>query len=237
MRPGRESKARRRAGREGERAGQKAPLHSRAQPRDVNAILRDTAETLRTAELGLADLLSDDPGRRLPGLRNVVVFGHATTQALQNLRSVVRDEFDAWYEPKREAMRADELLRYFWNLRSVVLKEGTLGQVSSSLYIEHMDTADLEPLTANPPAGAKAFFMGDNLGGSGWEVELSDGTTAKYYVALPEAVKAEFKLHLPDSPATHLGESLDDTSAGALAQRYIEYLRQLVAEASQRFAH
>ncbi len=235
MSPGRKSKARRRARREAERTGQ--PYHEKSSTgsRSIEAILRDTTETLQTAEWGLADLSGDDPQRRLPGLRNVVVFGHATTQALQNLRSALGEEFDTWYEPKREAMQGDELLRYFWTLRSVVLKEGTLGQVSTSTYIEHLDTSDLQPLLQNPPPGAGGFFIGDSLGGSGWEVELPDGTQAKYYVALPDTVRAEFKLHLPDPPATHLGESLQDTSAGALARRYLEYLRQLVFEASEHF--
>ena len=79
-------------------------------------------ETLRMVMIGFDDLRSEDHERRLPGLRNVVVYSHATTQALQGLRSV-DDGFDAWYEPIQAAMRSDPLMKFFWNLRSEILKK------------------------------------------------------------------------------------------------------------------
>ena len=166
-------------------------------PRDASAILQDAAETLRTAEWGLADLLGKDPRRRMPGLRNLIVFGRAVTNVLQNLRSVVgKENFDAWYSERQDEMRRDELLRYFYERRSEVLKEGTLGQVGSSVYIEELNSAELQPLMQNPPPGARGFFIGDQLGGSGWEVALPDGTTDKYYVALPEDLSRRIKTAL-----------------------------------------
>lgn len=67
--------------------------------RSTATILRDVADTLRTAQLGLKDVCSTaEPGRRLPGLRNLVVFGRAVTNVLQNLRST-EPEFDRWYQP------------------------------------------------------------------------------------------------------------------------------------------
>ena len=77
--------------------------------------------------------------------------------------------------------------------------------------------------------------MGDQLGGHGWEIELPDGTVEKYYVELPDAVKASTSLHFSDAPSTHLGEQLQDTSIEALAQHYVEYLRGLVKKAHERF--
>jgi hypothetical protein len=59
------------------------------------------------------------------GLRIAITFGVATTHALQNLRSTEPD-FDAWWAPRSEELRADELCRYFYQLRSVLLKEGYL---------------------------------------------------------------------------------------------------------------
>jgi len=38
------------------------------------------------------------------------------------------------------------------------------------------------------PPGATSFFIGDELGGTGWEVSQPDGSTEKYYIDLPEEI-------------------------------------------------
>jgi hypothetical protein len=69
----------------------------------------------------------------MPGLRNLIVFGRAVTNILQNLRSVVGAKtFDEWYMPLQEEMRDDELLKYFYELRTEILKEGSLQQQSAA---------------------------------------------------------------------------------------------------------
>jgi hypothetical protein len=81
--------------------------------------------------------------------------------------------------------------------------------------------------------GAKGFFIGDQLGGSGWEVQLADGSTEKYYVELPSSI-GEVTQHFSNLP-----EALDPELRGAtvedLSQRYIERLAALVAEAKLHF--
>lgn len=57
----------------------------------------------------------------------------------------------------------------------------------------------------------------------------------KYYVALPDHLKVTTNLHFDQPPATHAGESLEDTSLEALAQHHVEYLRRLVSEATAIF--
>ena len=59
-------------------------------------VLAHVADTLATAKLGLQDVLSGGPDRRLGGLRNLIVFGRAVTNVLQNLRST-EPAFEAWY--------------------------------------------------------------------------------------------------------------------------------------------
>lgn len=203
-------------------------------PRDVETILKDAAETLQTAEWGLADFLGNDPRRRMPGLRNLVTFGVATTQATQNLRGIDKDAFDNWYEPFRAQMRDDPLMRYFWKLRSQILKEGRLGSVGVEIHVE-FDGSRHQEVMRNPPPGARMFFIGDMLGGSGWEVELPDGTTTKYYVELPGVI-SDFQLHFSDPPTVHRGQTLTDTSIQALARHYIEYLQALVVAARGHFS-
>jgi len=173
----------------------------------------------------------------MSGLRNLVVFGRAMTNVLQNLRSVVgKVEFDKWYESWQESMRSDELLRYFYQLRTETLKQGTL-QTTTSTFINRLDTRDLQPLMQNPPPGARGFFIGDQLNDNGWEVELSDGNVVKYYVSLPDSVQEQVtgRFHFLDAPESHGGQTLQDTSVEHLAQLYVEYLQNLLAEARTHF--
>jgi hypothetical protein len=211
-----------------------ATTGSSSNRRDAADVLAQTKEILATARQGLSDLLGGDPTRRTPGIRNVAVFGRSVTFVLQNLRAVDHDAFDLWYEQKQSAMRIDPLLVYFKDLRNQILKQGG-PTATSNTHIEHMNTDDLAPLMANRPPGAKGFFIGDQLGGSGWEIELPDGATEKYYVDLPDSVKATTSLHFPDPPTEHLGAPIADTSLENLAQLYIAYLSSLVEEAEANF--
>jgi hypothetical protein len=198
-------------------------------------ILTDAESTLETAEYGLRDLMGADGRRKLPGLRNLIVFGRAVTNVLQNLRSV-EPRFDDWYGVKEAEMRDDELLRFFYKLRSIVLKDGNLGgPIGSSVRVDYFDGIDRARLMANPPPGAMGFFIGDDLGGSGWAVAAPEGDVEKYYVALPGDLAVTTALHFDDPPTAHQSKALADTSVEALAQHYLDYLRGLVEEARATF--
>lgn len=174
----------------------------------------------------------------MPGLRNLVVFGRAMTNALQNLRSVVgKSEFDEWYTPWQDEMRADGLLRYFYKLRSEILKEGSL-EAGTSVHISSLDGRDMQLLMQNRPPGAKSFFIGDRLNGNGWLVQLPDGRETKYYVAIPPDIQSRItsRFHFADPPQAHGGKTLEDTSVENLARLYIEYLQNLLADARKRFS-
>ena len=194
-------------------------------------VLAHVADTLATAKLGLQDVLSGGPDRRLGGLRNLIVFGRAVTNVLQNLRST-EPAFEAWYEPYVKEMRDDPLLRYFYTLRSAILKQGQLRS-SSTLHIKSFSTRDLQRL-GPPPPGAKGFFMGDQAGGSGWDVQPPDGSTEKLYVDLPGNV-ASTEVHLPDAPRKHRGLPIADTRIETLARLYFEYLSAMVKDAQRKF--
>jgi hypothetical protein len=203
-----------------------------AGPRSTKDILRAARDMLRTAELGLADIASDDPQRRLPGLRNLVVFARAVTNVLQNLRSTEAD-FDAWYAAYVAEMRADPLLRYFYELRSEILKEGTV-KTTTSVYIESFDFGRDRNLFGTPPPNATEMFIGDRVGGAGWSVRLPDGTEEPYYVNLPKRVM-DARLHLPDAPLEHRGQQLSDNTLLTLGTAYLKYLENMIDGARQRF--
>jgi hypothetical protein len=201
--------------------------------RSTQEILRDSEAALDTAFFGLEDLLQGDGGRRLAGLRNVVVWGRAFTNILQNLRST-EPSFDAWYKPIVSEMQHDALLRFFYVLRSTLLKRGGTP-TTTSLHIKQfyfpMDMARFGP----PPPSAKGFFMGDQTGGCGWEVVLPDGSTDKFYVDLPADI-GTVDLVMQDAPHTHLGNELADASVIRLATAHLNYFRAVLQRAKEKFA-
>jgi hypothetical protein len=87
----------------------------------------------------------------------------------------------------------------------------------------------------NPPPGARGFFLADEVGGSGWEIEMPDGRVEKFYVGLPESLKITTWFEFPDAPREHLGEPITDRSVSNLAHLYIRYLTRLVADAETEF--
>jgi hypothetical protein len=143
-----------------------------------------------------------------------VVFGRSVTYVLKLMRRIDRLAFDDWYSFFKEEMSADPLMRYFNTLRNSVLKEGEL-QTTSTTHINHLNTDDLLPFLSNPPPGASNFFIGDQVGGSGWEIELPDGQSVKYYVQLPSAIRMTTTFHFPDAPTEHLGQPITDNSVPA----------------------
>jgi hypothetical protein len=104
--------------------------------------------------------------------------------------------------------------------------------IGSHVHIKSFSDDDLRKL-GRRPVGATRFFIGDRLGGSGWEVELFDGVTEKYYVDLPTSI-AEVKqlfTNFPENktPGLH-GKCIED-----LCELYLEKLEVLVKAAEKYF--
>lgn len=202
--------------------------------RTVAEVLRYTDETLETVRLGFEDFNhAVDPARRWAGFSNFVTFGRSVTIVLQGLRSADKEHFEAWYEPFKQEMKADPLMRMFVTLRNRVLKEGTPGRLSHSSTYERISFDDIAKLPR--PPGATGFFMGDHRGGSGWEIEQPDGSKEKYYIQLPEEWGQEQGWHLDEPPTEHLGKPLTDTSLHALCRLYLGYLTEIVQKAHAEF--
>ncbi len=201
-------------------------------PKTTAGVLTNAARVLATAKLGLKLVKSGDPNERLAGIHDVVVFGRAVTNVLQNLRST-DPGFDEWYAPLQEEMRADPLMRYFYELRSSILKEG-VAKTQVRMKLERFSSRDIARFGA-PPPGATRFFMGDALGGVGWEVPQPDGTMEKYYVALPTDI-GTIEIYLAGAPDTHLGAAVPDAEVGRLAELYLGYLQRLLDKAVARFS-
>ena len=200
--------------------------------RTSGEILLSVSETLRMAVMGLADLQSDDHERRLPGLRNVCVDGHATTQTLQNLRSV-DDDFDGWYEPIREALKADPLMRFFWDLRTDILKKGDLTGLAQERTFSNPAGSGI---LTNAPTGAVGFALPDETGRPGWLVEDADGTQRVVRTDWNAGTSVAHRFEFVNAPTTHRGRELSDRTVVALATLYVDYLRDLADQARARFS-
>ena len=203
--------------------------------RTTEQILESAQRSLDIAELGYATFVKQ-PEKRLVGLMNLTVFGVSVTAVLQNLRNTEAD-FDKWYEKYKSEMKSDPLMKYFWNLRSEILKEGKLV-VASNLHIKSLNPLNFHRIPP-PPSNAKvrSFFMGDPLGGNGYEIELGDGSIQKYYVEMPSDI-AESWLEFADKskmPRIHLGKKLESMSIQALSRLYLDYLQRMAKDARATF--
>src|SRR5437016_5325111 len=202
--------------------------------RAAGDIVRAAEEMLATAKRGLTDLNGIEPERKFVGLQNLAVFGRAVTNVLQNLRAIDRERFDRWYEPYRKQMQDDELMRFFYELRTEILKRGNLP-ASAGVHIHSLTLSDDLSRFGPPPQGAVGFFIGDSKGRSGWEVKLPDGSTEIYYVQWPEEVMT-INVLFSSPPSSHLGKPILERTAESLGKLYFEYLSKMLANAHRVFA-
>jgi hypothetical protein len=156
------------------------------------------------------------------------------TNVLQNIRSFDRERFDKWYEPYRIEMENNATFKYLYQLRSQVLKQGTVGRTTGSMYIERLGPAEFARLQRNPPPNARGFFMGDELGGSGWIVELPDGSTETYYVEIPGDIRVTISSQFADA-TQEMGLPPPEKPIDSILRDYVEYLTGLVAAARKEF--
>ncbi len=168
--------------------------------------LQDAEALLALVEAGLKQVTGGPPERRVPGVRNVLVFGSLYTTLMEAVAS--QDPLFASWLDVQKAPEAVETLRRLMLKPPKVRRDYTSVQLASA-------GKEFGPR----PAGARAFFSGDRLGGTGWEIQLPGGHIEKYYVALPDG--------LPN------GHSFDDTgiNAESIVRRYVTHLREIMKHA------
>jgi hypothetical protein len=160
------------------------PRHNRGVTELAREYLHRTREVLDTAFQGYF-VLKDHASRRTAGFRNVVVFGAHVRRVLESLPSD-GGEFDKWYKPIRKEFKASVLMKLFEQLLAEIRKREAAGVDSKARVVGFNYPADV-PKLGKRPANARELFMGDDLGGVGWEVELMPGVIEKYYAILPAA--------------------------------------------------
>jgi len=197
----------------------------------IKEILNRTEQTLETAKQGYEDLVASNKSRRFLGLRNLIVFGRSVTFVLQNLKSTVGEEkFSSWYKEHQDSLKDDVVMKYFVKLRNELEKQGKLP-VSTSVKVNYFSTDMINKY--KKPKGTVGFFIGDQSGGSGFEVQLPDGTKEKYYVDLPTDV-AEVKQYFNDLPVPEHDE-LRDKNIEDLCLYFLKNLESILFDAKKVF--
>lgn len=174
----------------------------------IKTALDNAVQTLEFARLGLDDATAINPSRKLAGVANVATWGRSVTYAVQKIRKWDKSYFDKWYTPYKDEMSTDPLMSYFADMRNDLIHVGGMAIAGSSVTIGAKGPVSLDEIVSSfgpPPPGVISTFIGDHLGGSGWEVQLQDGTVGKHYATIPDSVDIQSATHFEDPPTEHLG--------------------------------
>lgn len=190
----------------------------------TSAELVESAEDmLRLAEQGLEWIEAGAKDKRLAGLRNVLVFGRACMLGLSALRRR-HPGFDDWYEQNWAGLRDDPAMKGLETLRQLVMKETKSATVITQLMVRSAGRG-----YGSPPKNARAFFTGDRLGGTGWEIVMPDGSIEKYYVAISDAIRpVGFGFLDEGTPA--------ESCIEPIMKKYVAHLREMSRSAREHFA-
>lgn len=181
-------------------------------------LLEAAKETLSVVEFALKELLGSSDAKKLPATRNLLAFGGVFIRQIHGLRrhSI---PLDRWFVQHQKNMNADPMIRSLHELRRDLLDRAT--NPAASLHITQLHLPSKGGEHGPRPRNARSFFVGDRLGGTGWEVALSDGSVEKYYVAIPGLRPTNH----------HFDEGAGDGfSIELLARQYANYLREMLAE-------
>lgn len=216
-------------------------IHSRAvqpiriprpnvEPKSIADVVERARRTLAICQIGLKDLIeSTDFTRQIAGITTVTVQGRAVTQVAQQLRKFDAG-FDDWYAPYLAEMTRDPLLRYFYELRTLILKEGA----PKVLVTNSLDprSRPLEGLGSTGPIPGIENYA--DYFKSGY-LDTGIFKTKPTYVALPVAQNTNVVLVLPNNPFEHKGQTIIDVSAQGLCILYVAYLGDFVRDLIARF--
>ena len=196
---------------------------------DPDQILQEAEYNLKAAYAGYKQYKSKEGEMKMIGLRNAVTFGRSVTFILQNLRGKVNGDFEDWYEDRQEVLMSDEVAQKMDDLRNRIEKGSDEASVANYAKIDYLNSNDLYRMM---PPWADSMFIGDQYGGSGYEVELADGSTEKFYVELPEEIAVETGLYITNEDSTDFSEITD---AEDDLEYYLKILAEIVSDAKNKF--
>ena len=191
-------------------------------------ILYQVDQAMKRVETGL---ILVNLGNYSQGMYDVVIYGRSVTNILQKLRGV-EPSFNEWYQPFREEMKNDELMKFFYKLRSQMLKEG-ISPVSIEVGLEPFNLKKIQEKYPKPK-NATRLVLGTGVNGSFYEVKNADGSIEKKPVDFK--VTPRIIQRFTDGPKTHLGINIEGETAIQMAEYFVVYLRKLITSAHDKFS-
>jgi hypothetical protein len=183
---------------------------------------------LELAELGLQDLLSDNPKFKDLGLRNLAMHARSLSIAMHNLGNG-DSEVTEWYLGIQNEMNSSEVCRYFADLSTEIYhqEKNIIRSNDNSSF-----TVDMFNRLAQPQiAKAIGFFISDNLGGYGWDIALPSGQKDKFYLELPQEI---LNIEVTETTSDHL-KALGEKSVEEIGQLYFDFLTDMVIHLVNKF--
>ncbi len=205
-------------------------LHNRNVTVLAREYLQRTREALDTAFQAYFVLKDKHPVRRAAGFRNVIVFGNLVRGVLEALPSD-GGEFDRWFKPIRKEFKSSLLMKLFVQLLAEIRKREASRIGKGARVVGFNYPADV-PKLGKRPAHARELFMGDDIGGIGWEVEVLPGSIEKYYAILPASYGTvdEFLSFTAVAQTSNDPRSLDPIK---VSEQYITTLEKVLRGAEQ----
>jgi hypothetical protein len=184
----------------------------------VGQVLGQASAALHAARGALYDVEHGaQANRQLANIRQVVLESRRSTFVLQKLSSRV-DSWAEWWAPRQAALRADALMRYFADLRTVIEKEGLPAAMAEIYDIETGETL------ADVACGEDQF--GVWVSGAVRPAATAGGLEPGAYRDPGSIALRNFRL--PDPPLEHDARRLTDFRFVTLAELAITYLADQV---------
>lgn len=198
----------------------------------VESKLNNIKEAIRELEYEFNLYKNSNNHNKIVHMKNFITRGRSVTFIIQNLKSVVEVEtFNNWYIPWQNKMKQNEILKVLVTMRNEIEKQGKI-ETSVGVYIEKLDSNDID--LSNPPSNAVSYFIGDQIGGSGWEIELEDGCKEKIYVDLPGGINVDINLNISELESTAQKLGINGTTQDIL-EYYLEFLKEISSDAIDTF--
>ncbi|GAB6688835.1 hypothetical protein BOVMAS28_11120 [Streptococcus uberis] len=139
-------------------------------------------------------------------LKNLITTGRSVTFVIQNFKNDIGiKEFNDWYSVWQDRMKNNEVMKPFVTMRNNIEKQGRIDK-STVFHINSYNSNDLHKL--EKPTNTVGYFMCDEIGGSGWTVDLGGGETDKIYIDLPSTIDTTLTFELKE--LDHLKDMTSD---------------------------
>jgi hypothetical protein len=187
-------------------------------------LLLQAEDALALVESAMAELRKGEQERRLAAVRNVAAFGREVMKSLRQLCTLDAG-FADWFQQNAGAMLSDPMMQEFSRASADLLTGRGL-----ELNVTQLTIASAGARFGARPKAARAFFTGDRLGGSGWELVLRDGSVEKYYMMIPESIRPPGLRFRSEPPSDDAAQCVEE-----LANHYTDYLREMIRAGRQLF--